>query len=136
MEKEISHSGKIVEITPQQIVVEIVSESACASCHASALCGMAEIQHKRIELPAQLGYSPGEEVWVNLKRTMGMKAVWIAYVLPLVVLVAGILIMGALGAGELVCGLASLGLVAVYYLIVFLFRNKLKNEYTFYIKKK
>lgn len=136
MENEISHSGKIVEITPQQMVVEIVSESACSSCHASALCGMAEIKHKKIELPAQVGYSIGEEVWVNLKKTMGMKAVWLAYVLPLLVLIAGVLLFSALGMAELLCGLASLALVALYYLIIFLFRNKLKNEYTFYIKKK
>ena len=39
---DISHSGKIVSIDPDFITVEFVSESACATCHASGFCGTAE----------------------------------------------------------------------------------------------
>ena len=41
-----------------------------------------------------------------------------------------------MGASELLCGLSAIGVIAIYYLGVYLLRNKLKNEYTFYIKKK
>ncbi len=136
VEGEIRHSGKIIDITPSEIIVEIVSKSACSSCHAASLCGMSEMEKKRIEVPATMGYEIGEEVWVNLKRSMGMKAVWIAYVLPLFLLIADILILSATGASELLCGLSAIGVIAIYYLGVYLLRNKLKNEYTFYIKKK
>ncbi len=136
VEGEIRHSGKIIDITPSEIIVEIVSQSACSSCHAASLCGMSEMEKKRIEVPATTGYEIGEEVWVNLKRSMGMKAVWIAYVLPLFMLIADILILSATGASELLCGLSAIGVIAIYYLGVYLLRNKLKNEYTFYIKKK
>ena len=94
------------------------------------------MEKKRIEVPATTGYEIGEEVWVNLKRSMGMKAVWIAYVLPLFLLIADILAFSATGASELLCGLSAIGVIAIYYLGVYLLRNKLKNEYTFYIKKK
>lgn len=52
---EISHTGKIVEITPDSITVEIVAESACASCHAAGLCHTADAAHKLITVPATLG---------------------------------------------------------------------------------
>lgn len=136
VEEEIRHSGKVVEITPSQITVEIISESACSSCHAAAMCGMSEIKKKHVSVPAALGYEVGDEVWVNLKRSMGMKAVWVAYLLPLVLLVVAILTTSALGLGEVACGGVSIGIIALYYLGVYLFRNKLKNEYIFYIKKK
>lgn len=136
VDSEIKHSGRIKEITPEFITVEILSESACSSCHAASLCGMSEAKKKVIELPATLGYEPGEEVWVNLKRSMGMKAVWIAYVVPLIILIATVLVASELKAPELLTGAISLGAIALYYLGVYLFRNKLKNEYTFYIKKK
>lgn len=67
---------------------------------------------------------------------MGFKAVWIAYVLPLLILVTDILVCSAAGAGEIFSGLSALGCVGIYYLIIYLLRGKLKNEYTFYLKKK
>jgi len=134
--EEIRHTGRIVDIDPQFITVEIISESACASCHAAQLCGMSEAKTKLVEVPAQLGYEIGEEVWVNMKKTMGLKAVTVAYVVPLVVLMAALLICIALGVGELISGLVAIAAVALYYLAIYLLRNKLRNEYTFYIKKK
>lgn len=136
MTEEISHSGRIVKIDSNLITVEIVSESACASCHAAALCGMSEAKSKLVEVPSELGYSVGEEVWINMKKTMGMKAVAVAYVYPLFVLVAALLVCIAAGVGELSSGLVAIGAVALYYCVIYLLRGKLKNEYTFYIKKK
>ncbi len=136
VDDQIKHSGRITEITPSEITVEIISESACSSCHAASMCGMAEIKRKQVTVSAVLGYEVGEEVWVNLKRTMGFKAVWIAYVLPLVLLVADIMVCSAAGVNEILSGLSALLCVGIYYLIIYLLRGKLKNEYTFYIKKK
>jgi hypothetical protein len=38
--------------------------------------------------------------------------------------------------GELASGLAAIGAVGVYYLFLLLFRDRLRNEYSFYIKEK
>ena len=134
--QEIRHTGRIVDINPQTITVEIISESACASCYAAKLCGMSESKTKLVEVPAELGYEPGEEVWVNMKKTMGLKAVTVAYVVPLIILMAVLLICIFAGASELVSGLSAIGAVALYYLVIYLLRSRLKDEYTFYIKKK
>ena len=133
---EISHSGRIVAIDSQAITVEFVMEDACASCKASALCGMSEGKVKVLQVPAQLGFEVGEEVNILLKRSMGLKAVWLAYVLPLVIMVAVLLGLTALGLSELVAGLCGIAAVGLWYLVLWLMRDKLKNEYTFYIKKK
>lgn len=135
-EEEIRHNGRIVDIAPDHITVEIVSESACASCHAASLCGMSEGKIKTVDVLPAPGYEIGEEVEVSLRKTMGFKAVWIAYVIPLVLLMAVLLALVSYGVGELPSGLCAIAAVAVYYLGVFLFRNKLNNEYSFYIKKK
>ena len=135
--EEVSHSGKIIEITPQLITVEIVSESACSSCHAKGLCGLGESKVKTVQVPFDFGnWAIGQEVEVILKRSMGLKAVWVAYVLPLCVLFAVLMGVNATGAGELVSGLCAIGAVALYYLAIFIFRDKLRNEYSFSIKEK
>lgn len=134
---EIAHEGRIVEITPQAITVEIVSSSACSACHAKGLCGVSESTVKKIQVPFDFGqWSVGQEVEVFLKKTMGYKAVWIAYVAPLGVLLAVLLSLMSAGLSELLSGLAAIAAVALYYFVIWLLRSRLRNEYTFYIRQK
>ena len=110
------HTGQVVSMTPQTTTVRIVSHSACSECHAAGLCGLSEYTEKAIEVPTapSATYGVGDEVNVVLKATMGLKAVWLAYFLPLV--------------------LAGLGAVALYYLVLWLLRDRLRNEYVFTIQ--
>ena len=88
MAEEISHKGRIIEITPEVTSAEIISESACGSCHAKSLCSMSESKSKVVQIRTS-GWDPhnvGDEVEVVLKASMGHKAVWLAYVIPLVIL--------------------------------------------------
>ena len=133
---EIAHKGKITDITPDFTTVEIVACSACSSCHAKGLCGMSEEQEKIIMLPTDpyATHKVGDEVEVCTKMTMGLKAVWISYVIPLAVLMILILSLSGIFESEVLRGLVAIGGVGVYYFIVWLFRERLKNEFTFYIK--
>ena len=135
---DISHTGKIIEITPEFTTVEIVSSSACSSCHAKGLCGMSEDKVKTIMVPTDpyASYSAGDEVNVLLKKTMGLKAVWISYVIPLAILMILILSLSAVTVHEAYAGLGAVAGVALYYLVIYLFRDKLSKDFVFYIKEK
>lgn len=125
-----------MEITPRFTTVEIISRTACGSCRASAFCGMGEAVRKAIQVPTTLGnWKVGQEVQVVLKRSMGFKAVWLAYVIPLCVLLAVLLSLVAAGVSELHAGLLALLATGIYYLILWLFKERLRNEYSFYIKE-
>jgi sigma-E factor negative regulatory protein RseC len=132
----VSHKGRIVQVTPELTTVEIISGSACSTCHASGLCGMSEYTKKAIEVPTRAWdrFEPGQEVNVLLKASMGHKAVWLAYVAPLAVLVIVLLASLALGAGELAAGLGAIAGVALYYLFLWIFRDRLRNQYIFTIE--
>ena len=133
---EIVHSGKIVSIDPDFTTVEIVVDSACASCHAKSLCGMSEEQDKLISLPTDpyANHAVGDEVKVCTKMSMGLKAVWISYVVPLMILMILILSLSSVIGNEVYTGLLSIAGVGVYYLVMWLLRAKLQNEFVFYIK--
>ena len=133
---EISHRGRIVSVTPEEPVVQIVSESACAACHAKGLCSLGDATVKEVSLPTRGWdrYAVGDEVNVVLRASMGHKAVWLAYVVPLLVLVAALLGTLAAGGSELLAGLAAIGAVALYYGVIWLLRERLRNEYIFNIK--
>ena len=125
-----------MEITPDFTTVEIIASSACSSCHAKQLCGMSEDQEKLIMVPTD-GFAErkvGDEVQVLTKMTMGLKAVWISYVIPLVILMILILSLSKAFDNEFLCGLAAVAGVGLYYFGIWLFRDRLSNEFVFYIK--
>ena len=133
--EQITHKGRIVAIDPDITTIEIIAESACASCHAKGLCSLGEEKVKQIQVRTS-AWTPrqvGDEVEVVLKKSMGYKAVFIAYGLPLVVLFVALMLLGALGVGELWAGLGALGAVAVCYFVLFLFRNKISKDYSFFL---
>ena len=85
---EVSHKGKVVSVGKGKVSVQIVSESACSACHAAGLCGASESKKKIVDVPVygDQAYSIGQEVEVCLARKMGLKAVLLSYVIPLVIL--------------------------------------------------
>lgn len=133
---EIVHTGRVVEMTPDFTTIEIIVSSACSSCHAKGLCGMSEDEQKLLSLPTDpyASYNVGDQVQVCTRMTMGLKAVWVSYVIPLLILMILILTLSAVIGNEIITGLVSIGGVAVYYLIIWLLRDRLQNEFVFYIK--
>jgi len=136
-ENEISHKGVIREIGPADTIVEIVSASACGACHAAGLCTMAEAVKKDVVVPTDASehYRVGEEVEVVLRKSMGMKAVWISYVIPLAILLVLVVSLSYTSLHELVIAAIGLGGMAIYYFIVWLFRDRLSSEYVFTIRR-
>jgi sigma-E factor negative regulatory protein RseC len=133
---EIRHDGRIVEITPDFTTVEILVSSACSACHAKGLCGMSEEEEKVIMVPTDpyAEHKVGDKVTVMTKMSMGLKAVWISYVIPLIILMILILSLSEIFASQALCGAVSIGGVAVYYFIIWLLRGKLQNEFGFYLE--
>ncbi|MBO6237472.1 MAG: SoxR reducing system RseC family protein [Bacteroidales bacterium] len=133
---EISHRGRIVSITPEVTTVQIVSESACSACHAKGLCSLGDSTVKEVELPTRGwdNYQVGDEVSVVLQASMGHKAVWLAYVLPLVLMAAALLVTLSAGGSELLAGGVAIAAVALWYAVLWLLRDWLRNEYIFNIK--
>ena len=130
------HSGKILEINPDFTTVQIIVSSACATCHAKSMCGMSEDEEKVIMVPTDpyADHQVGDEVQVMTKMTMGLKAVWISYVIPLAILMILILSLSSVIGNEVISGLVAIGGVGVYYLVIWLLRDRLQNEFLFYIK--
>ena len=135
--KSVSHKGTIVEISDGNIKVEIINKSMCAACHAKGFCSAGDTKDKIIDVQYWNNgeFDLGDEVEVTMKRSMGFKAVWISYVIPLAILMIFLLTLQGLGFGELHAGLAAAVAVCVYYLVVYLFRDKIADKFVFTIAK-
>ena len=99
------------------------------------MCMASERKEKRIEGTLLEPVQTGDEVEVMVKEQMGWLAVLLAYIVPFVLLVAAVAGFNRLGWSEAQAGTAALASVAIYYVILRLFRNKLQRKFTFEIKK-
>jgi sigma-E factor negative regulatory protein RseC len=135
MSGEISHKGIIKSLTDQQIVVSIVNESACSSCHAKGACTAADMQDKEVEIRNFTGdYRIGQSVQVIGKTSQGFKALFYGYVLPFLLIMLVLITLTSLQFSEGISGLISLSILVPYYLILYLTRNKIRKSFEFEIK--
>ena len=95
-------------------------------------------------------YKLGDTVEVMVQQKMGWKAVVLAYLLPFFVMLAvmfvgnGLLAMGDGATGllgdeakrEAVLGTVALCAMAVYYLVLGMFKDKLQKEFSFTARKR
>lgn len=109
----------------------------CASCHAKSVCGAGDSEIKFIQVPNDSGetYQVGEEVIIRMVPSMGYKAVWLSYVIPLIILMILLLYLPNLNLSELWVGLIALSSIGIYYFIIYLFRGKIANKFVFTIAK-
>ena len=138
--ERVEHEGIIREISENFITVEIINKSACAECHAKGFCVAGEEETRLVDVQYDIStlveqYEVGDKVNLVLNQSLGISAVFISYAIPLVVLILLLLILSNTGLDELMVGLLSLAGIGVYYLIVFLFRDRLERIFTFSIEK-
>jgi sigma-E factor negative regulatory protein RseC len=135
-ENNICHQGTVVKCEDDCVLVQIEAVSACAACKAKSMCNLTDVQEKIIEVPNATPsvYKPGDIVTIQMKRSMGTKALWLGYLLPFVIVIATLFLFSHLTGSELQAGLISLLLLLPYYLILYAMRNKLKNTFRFEIE--
>ena len=136
MGEHISHPGVVVGINDKDIEIEILSSSMCASCGIKSACGMSEMQEKRVTVPKPVDkeFIVGQPVKIVMNASQGNKAALFAYFIPAFLLVAIIVILSNLSIKEWLAALVGIGVIAVYYLVLYFFRNKLRDNFTYEIR--
>lgn len=137
MSESINHTGRIEKIEGDTILVKIIQQSACSGCHARGMCIASDQKEKIIEVndPEPSKYHVGEEVMISGRSSLGLQAVLLAFVLPLILVVAAIAAGTYMKWDETTSGLAGLFLLVPYYCILYLLREKLKRKFIFTLKK-
>ena len=134
-QKTVDHLGKVVEITLNDVKISIISHSACASCHASGVCGMADSSEKIIAVTKpNHNYFIGQNVKVILKQTLGFRALLIGYLIPFMLVVTLLIIFNSIGFTELKSGLFSLLMLVPYYIGLYLLRDRISRSFNFDIE--
>lgn len=135
--KSIEHKGVIKLVKDNILEVNIIAESACASCHVKNVCSVADRVEKTIEVKntRQQHFQIGEIVIVYYRQSLGFTALFLGYIMPLILLLAGIFITASITKNEAIIGLVSVFVLFPYYAGLYFFRRKIKNKFTFSVAK-
>lgn len=132
LERIASHDGIVTAVRPHRVTVRIEAVSACATCAAHSRCGFAESKEKEVEVPTSdwETYSPGQSVAVHIDESRGMLAVWIAYVLPALLILAAIISLSLAHVPEWAVVLAAFAVLGLYILVLYLRRHNVESRFT------
>lgn len=135
MSDKISHDGVVESVSGDCARVRIVQMAACAGCKISAHCNASESKIKYIDVcgPSVREHKPGDAVTVSTTVGMGSEAVRIAFVWPLLLLVAGLFLTRWLSGSDTLAVVVAFGLLAVYFLAVYLMRGRIGRKFAFTI---
>ncbi len=137
---DIRHRGVIKEIESDIIRVALLESSDCASCSAKGVCSAALSGGKVIDVPylGHMGdggvkYSVGDNVDVIISRSLGIKALFLGYIFPFIVLVVVLISLDRLFKQEWLAGILALVSLGMYYFLLYLFREKINKNFIFKI---
>ncbi|MDR0989710.1 MAG: SoxR reducing system RseC family protein [Prevotellaceae bacterium] len=131
----IEHQGIVENIDGNHLSVRIVQTSACAACGARGHCAAADTKEKLIEVttPKASDYQVGQQVMVYGALSMGMKAVWWAFLLPLLVLMVALVVLLSIWS-EPAAAIGSLVWLIPYYYIVWFNRRRMSRKFSFSVR--
>ena len=133
----IKHRGIVEKINGSHVVVRIVQTSACSACSAKGLCNASESKEKQIDVyEVNPSYRIGEEVVLCGSTSMGMRAVFLAFGIPVFLLLLALFVTMRVTDGDaLLSAVVALLAVVPYYLVIHLMKNKLNKTFSFVIEK-
>ena len=133
----IKHRGIVEKVEGSHVVVRIVQTSACAACSAKGLCNASESKEKQIDVyEVNASYRIGEEVVLCGTTSMGMRAVFLAFGIPMLLLLVALFVAMRVTDGDaLVSSLVALFAVVPYYLVIYFMKDKLNSTFSFTIEK-
>ena len=138
MSNNITHEGVVVKVEGQRVTVQFVQSSACSACHAKSLCtgGTSDsAQRKVIANSYGVSYEVGDYVRIIVTSGLAWTAVLLAFVVPMVLaLVCLFLVIGYTGSEKIGC-LATLAMLAVYFVIVWMQRDHLERKTEFTLER-
>jgi len=137
MNQRISHSGVIESIEEGCVHVRIVQTSACAACKVAGYCNAAESKEKIIDVfcDSVAAYQVGQQVMVSASGQVAVKALLWAFGVPFVLLMAVLLLVLLLTGNEGWAALSALATLVPYYVLLWLLRDKMREQLAFTIEQ-
>ena len=137
MSNRISHSGIVECVADGHVKVRILQTSACAACKAASHCNASEAKEKIIDVncTSNAAYQPGQQVVVTASRDVANRALLLGFGIPVLILVGTVVAATWLSYDEGTAALASIAMLAPYFLMLWLLRDRIGRSISFEIEE-
>lgn len=131
----IEHDGIVIKVADTYIIVAIQNQSACAACHSKGTCGLSEVTQKNItaEKP-HTNVKVGDKVIVSASTGNAMLSVLLAYIVPSALIIVILTLLVLAGFSEVMAATLSLLTIAIYFITLYLLRDKFAQKIKFKVK--
>lgn len=135
-EENVSHEGVITKIDGDTLEIKIIAQSACAACHAKSACTMSDQAEKVLTVPKpeDQEFQLFQKVKVVMAVGQGNKAAVLAYLVPIILLLAALFFCLGIGLSEGLAALIGIVVLIPYYLLLYTQRDKLKKKFEYRIE--
>jgi len=130
----IIHKGVVKNSDNESVTVIITPGSACSGCHAEGSCNLSGKVEKSVIVKGRYEVNEGDNVIVSMEQSTGFIALFLGYVLPLIIVIISLIILVSLKYPELTSGLVSISTLLPYYLMLYIFRKRINDKFIFSIK--
>lgn len=133
--EQIEHPAEIIKIDNKHIWAKVEVKSACGNCAVKGACGIGDCTDKIIEINVDnpQDYSIGSKIIVTLDQNYGFYALFLGYILPLILVLAVLFVSLFLGSDEIESGIYSIIILIPYYFGLSLSRKYLRKKFLFKI---
>lgn len=138
MSDKTRYKGVVTAVNGDSVSVRIEEASTCADCKAHAVCNSSEKKVKMVSavsLSSSREHVVGDTVSILVSTALGMKAVWLGFGIPLMLLVVGMVVAASLFHNETTAALAGLSVLLPYYGVLWLMRPRLCQTFRFVIEE-
>ena len=135
VQSQVSHTGIVEGIADGCVSVRILQTSACAACKVAGHCNAAEAKEKMVDVwcADAARYAVGQQVTVAASMAVARKALVLGFVMPFLLVVAVLVAVLYLTKNEGTAAMAALGSLIPYYLLLWLYRDRIQRDITFQI---
>ena len=132
----IEQKGIVEDIKANRIRIRFQPLSVCDNCQTKSICNLKGNQGNSIEIIDKSGiYEVGDEVNLIIKKSLGYAALFLGYLLPLIIVLLFLFLFFSFGYNEILAGLGSLSMLAAYYLILYLIRSNISDRFKITLEK-
>lgn len=134
MSKIIEHTGVVLAVDNGRVRVQFSQQSACSGCHARSMCQSTESREREVWAWTGEPMQVGDKVMVQVAERVAWRAIALAYGLPFVLMMTALVVMQQ-WLSEAVAGTIALVTMAMYYIVLSFFRERLQKSFDFTARK-
>ena len=119
------------------VKVRILQTSACAACKVASHCNASDKKEKIVEVFCDdaASYQKGQEVRVTASKQVAANALLLGFGLPFLLLMLILIVALKLSGNEGVAAIAALASLAPYYLVLWLFKDRIRQRLAFALER-